>query len=450
MLMKAISPLSSLTATAVLVLFVTAEAAAAGRALDGDADGVPDSQDVCPYSLRGMVVGPDGCASPGDEDRDGVQDGADDCPRSPAAAFVDAQGCALDEDVDGIADGVDRCPNTPFAIAADARGCGKGQREVALPPPRPRPNAPAPAIVFATPPSLPPEQLPRILVSPTRAVRPAGPHTANPGTAARQMPDLTLYFDGGDAKLNAESVRAIRDTAELLREDLARNAQAVLMLSGHADTKSDGMGGATRLAAQRVSVVRQALIEAGLPANRLSVRAAGVSEPRYAGAELARNCRVELRMQGRRTVSEGQIAQVGPAAPQTLKPLAPAVPTVLVAKHRPPTAAAVAVAASVAFAPYSAHLDERAVAELNGFAAKFAARLQQHPQTQVVISGGVDGAETGEPAQRLGQSRAVSVRSYLKTLGLPADRIAIGSDTVSHAGDGSGRRADLRVIAPAP
>lgn len=384
-----------------------------------------------------------------DGDADGWEDTVDACPLSPAGAIVDREGCALDEDIDGTADGVDRCPNTPLGAAVDARGCTPAQRPLRVATP-PAAAAPTPSIVAANPaPSyVPTEQLQRILL-PSGGSRPATV-TARAGAPGRPVPELTLYFEGGDSRLSSDSRRALEDTKDLLREDLDRNAQATLVLSGHADTKVDGHGVAPRLAAQRVSVVRQALIEAGLPPHRLSVRAAGVGEPRYAGAELARNCRVEILLQGRHSPPPGGGAgKLGPAPkPVDRRPPPPRLPTVVVAKHRPPTASAVAVAASVSFAGYSARLDDRATIALTTFAAKLGDRLRKHPQTQVVISGSIDGSETGAPAQRLSQSRALSVQAYLKNLGLPPDQLAIVSDTVSTRADGSGRRVDLRVIAP--
>ncbi len=238
----------------------------------------------------------------------------------------------------------------------------------------------------------------------------------------------------------------LESTKDLLREDLERNAQATLVLSGRADTQIHGRVVAPRLAALQISAVRQAC----LPPHRLSVRAAGVGEPRYAGAELARNCQVEILLQGRHSPPpKGSVGKLGPAPkPVDRRPPPPRLPTVVVAKHRPPTASAVAVAASVSFAGYSARLDDRATIALTTFAAKLGDRLRKHPQTQVVISGSIDGSETGAPAQRLSQSRALSVQAYLKNLGLPPDQLAIVSDTVSTRADGSGRRVDLRVIAP--
>jgi hypothetical protein len=90
---------------------------------DTDADGVSDSQDRCPRTVRGTVVGEDGCAL--DADGDGVYDGLgmDKCPDTPAGAVVDHHGCPLDGDGDGIWDGLDRCPDTPPGGSVNEEGC---------------------------------------------------------------------------------------------------------------------------------------------------------------------------------------------------------------------------------------------------------------------------------------------------------------------------------------
>lgn len=91
-----------------------------GRA-DTDFDGVPDSEDLCPNTPRGVIVDETGC--PVDSDADGVPDGLDACPNTPQGAMVDERGCPLDSDNDGVYDGIDRCPNTPAGVQVDETGC---------------------------------------------------------------------------------------------------------------------------------------------------------------------------------------------------------------------------------------------------------------------------------------------------------------------------------------
>lgn len=88
---------------------------------DTDFDGVPDKDDLCPNTPRGVIVDETGC--PVDSDGDGVPDGLDACPNTPQGAQVDERGCPLDSDNDGVYDGIDQCPNTPAGVQVDETGC---------------------------------------------------------------------------------------------------------------------------------------------------------------------------------------------------------------------------------------------------------------------------------------------------------------------------------------
>ncbi len=88
---------------------------------DSDFDGVPDKDDLCPNTPRGVIVDETGC--PVDSDGDGVPDGLDACPNTPQGAMVDERGCPMDSDNDGVYDGLDRCPNTPAGVQVDETGC---------------------------------------------------------------------------------------------------------------------------------------------------------------------------------------------------------------------------------------------------------------------------------------------------------------------------------------
>jgi len=82
---------------------------------DGDGDGVPDDQDLCPDQAedRDGFNDLDGCPDP-DNDGDGILDADDACPRLPEDfdGYQDEDGCPdLDNDGDGIRDGNDRCPD---------------------------------------------------------------------------------------------------------------------------------------------------------------------------------------------------------------------------------------------------------------------------------------------------------------------------------------------------
>jgi OOP family OmpA-OmpF porin len=64
---------------------------------DSDGDGVPDADDKCPGTLKGIIVDATGC--PADSDGDGVVDSYDKCPNTPKGAKVNKEGCEIIGDV---------------------------------------------------------------------------------------------------------------------------------------------------------------------------------------------------------------------------------------------------------------------------------------------------------------------------------------------------------------
>lgn len=88
---------------------------------DGDGDGVPDRDDMCPNTNHGLTVNARGC--PVDEDEDGVLDIMDLCPGTLLGLDVDFNGCPIDADKDGVFDYLDKCLGTPEGFAVDAKGC---------------------------------------------------------------------------------------------------------------------------------------------------------------------------------------------------------------------------------------------------------------------------------------------------------------------------------------
>lgn len=449
--------------------------------LDGDADGVNDDRDACPYTPLGISVRPDGCSTPGDEDEDGIADLADACPLSPAGAVVDSQGCALDEDVDGVADGVDRCPMSPLGALVNADGCaprqmaspGGARRAPGVAAPAARATAPPAPVLLSRPipviqlpsqgrPAMPrqatttapvptrPAEPAQVAVPPPPLSQPAA--TAASPTMVRSEPERTFYFDEGESDLSWGAERAIKQSARDLLPELEKNPAVTLVLSGHSDTKSDGVA-AGRMATQRAQAVRAELIAAGVPEQRISLRVPGAGEPRFFGASLARNCRVELRVSGRQdvapmTVTASPVPAV--AAPEPVPVAAPA--PVAAARPAPlvPIAPAVAGTAPapsaghtpVTFSPYSAMLDDAAMKSIDAFVQGGTRAMLADVTARVVITSGIDPSETGPAAMRLAESRAASVGAYLVSRGLPRNRLEVS--TASQTGT---RRADLSVVA---
>ena len=91
-----------------------------GCVIDTDGDGVPDQFDKCAYTPVGARVNELGCP---DSDGDGVFDNEDKCTDTPKGALVDNVGCPKDSDGDGVPDYLDECPNTPSGEQVDDKGC---------------------------------------------------------------------------------------------------------------------------------------------------------------------------------------------------------------------------------------------------------------------------------------------------------------------------------------
>ncbi len=98
---------------------------------DSDGDGVPDAEDACPGTPKGVEVDILGC--PIDSDKDGVPDYIDKCSGTPPEVIVDENGCPLDEDKDGVPDYLDICPGTPPGEKVNQRGCPEIQGRISTP-----------------------------------------------------------------------------------------------------------------------------------------------------------------------------------------------------------------------------------------------------------------------------------------------------------------------------
>jgi hypothetical protein len=97
--------------------------------VDGDGDGIDDTDDLCPNTPDSETVGLTGCSSSQlDTDFDGIYDLLDYCPYTVANSTVDVNGCAtddiidLDSDSDGIRDSIDQCDSSSGVVVDDS-GC---------------------------------------------------------------------------------------------------------------------------------------------------------------------------------------------------------------------------------------------------------------------------------------------------------------------------------------
>lgn len=236
----------------------------APRPLDSDGDGVPDERDRCPGTPTGAPVDAQGCEP--DSDGDGVANRLDHCPGTPAGARVDARGCELDSDGDGVVDRLDQCPDTPAGARVDAKGCeldsdGDGVVDRL----DQCPDTPAGDRVDAQGCSL-------------------------PGTLVLKG----VHFDFAKANLRADARASLAETVALLR----RYPGMKVEIAGHTDSRGSDERN-QELSERRAQAVMDHLIGEGIPAERLSARGYGESEPvadNRAHAGRALNRRVELRI----------------------------------------------------------------------------------------------------------------------------------------------------------
>lgn len=208
--------------------------------LDNDEDGLEDPKDKCPNGAEDKdgFKDEDGCPDP-DNDFDQILDAVDQCPtaREDLDGFQDDDGCPEpDNDEDGLIDAKDRCPLEAETINGkdDADGC-------------PEPNA-------------------RSLVR---------------WTASRIVADTAPRFGAGNAKMTPSLEETIRQMAQLAQ---GRAPIATIIIEGYADRVGDESPKAISLAEQRALAVKEILVAAGLPNDRIAAAAGDQTEKRASNA----------------------------------------------------------------------------------------------------------------------------------------------------------------------
>jgi len=210
--------------------------------VDGDDDGVSDSEDACP-NQKGIAKYK-GCPIP-DTDNDGINDEQDQCPSTEGIAKY--KGCPIpDSDKDGINDEQDKCPTVK----------GLGRYEGC-----PIPDTDKDGINDEE------DQCPTI----------AG-IAANKGCA-----DLQPLVDAASSKLKfatGSNQLTKKQTAPLnsLIQLMADNATIQLEIGGH----TDNVGSLTineKLSLSRAKVVMQYLIKKGIDVKRLSINGFAFNQP---------------------------------------------------------------------------------------------------------------------------------------------------------------------------
>lgn len=214
------------------------------RWVDSDGDGVADGMDRCPNTPAGATVDSYGCEV--DSDGDGVVDSKDKCPDTPAGVKVDEDGCPLDSDGDGVTDDKDQCPGTPAGATVDENGCEL--------------DSDGDGVV---------DRLDEC---------PGTPAGVQVNTRGCPIADV-VTLRGVNFESNSDVLRP--GAAGILGEvvgALEKNPTIKIEIGGHTD--SDGAAEYNQgLSERRASTIRDYLINAGIAADRMTIRGYGEAEP---------------------------------------------------------------------------------------------------------------------------------------------------------------------------
>jgi len=235
---------------------------------DSDHDGFADRDDRCPADAG---VAPNGC--PADTDADGVLDRDDYCPREAGPA---PKGCPiidLDPDKDGVLLPCDQCPTE---LGIQPSGC---------------------PIRDTDGDGIPDDK--------DKCVK--EPETKNgfedqdgcPDTVPDAVKKFTgvvqgIYFEQNKATIRAQSSPVLGKAAKVFGQFPSVNIE----ISGHTSSEGDEAFN-QQLSLDRAQAVKDWLIKAGTPSERITIRGAGPSEPiadNKTNAGRERNRRIEFKI----------------------------------------------------------------------------------------------------------------------------------------------------------
>lgn len=212
-----------------------------GCLADYDGDTVPDRDDQCPRVPGDPKLG--GCP---DTDRDGIVDGEDECPLE--AGPLALRGCP-DMDGDGIIDRDDRCPtiggNRELAGCPDSDNDGIPDYEDKCP------DAPGAEEKQGCPEA-------KVIV-----------------TQKQIFLAEMVFFEFAKADIMPRSFPILREVAKLI---ITESSIRLVRIEGH----TDNVGGAAwnmDLSRRRAESVRRFLIDAGVPAEKLTSAGYGLTRP---------------------------------------------------------------------------------------------------------------------------------------------------------------------------
>jgi outer membrane protein OmpA-like peptidoglycan-associated protein len=113
----------------------------------------------------------------------------------------------------------------------------------------------------------------RVTASQPPAPAPTQVPAASPPSSSTPS-DVQVTFDTGSSALSAEANQKLDGAARLYRE----GHPVVMFIAGHADSTGSEYPNLL-LSAERARAVKQALVERGIPADRLELEALGTSLP---------------------------------------------------------------------------------------------------------------------------------------------------------------------------
>ena len=278
-----------------------------GCELDTDGDGVPDYRDKCPRTPREAwgKVDENGC--PKDTDGDGVPDYLDKCPDTPAAAYgmVDKNGCPKDSDGDGVPDYLDKCPDTPAEArgTVDENGCPKDSDGDGVPNYKDEcPNTPAAARGYVDVKGCEldsdgdgifdyQDECPTV---PGTKANKGCPELKREVRQLLQKAMQGIEFETAKATIKPKSYPLLNQIAKIFIE----NSNYIIEVQGH----TDNVGKADynmKLSDQRANSVMKYLTEHGVPAERMTAKGYGLTQPiadNKTAAGRQKNRRVEFKI----------------------------------------------------------------------------------------------------------------------------------------------------------
>jgi len=240
---------------------------------DSDHDGVPDPDDECPDTPRGVEVDEKGC--PKDRDLDGIPDYQDDCPDDPG--LPEFNGCP-DRDGDGIPDKIDDCPDLPGI--PEYNGCPDTDGDGVIDPKDLCPDTQAGIQVdeYGCPMDRDGDGLTDDVdqcpdePGPTEYMGcPEPPDVGWPDFIQDTPP--AVYFETDKHELDVESEEELNKLVKFLMENPNMN----IRLFGQADPRGTDEHNKT-LSARRVETVKKYLMRKGIPETRINVRALGETQ----------------------------------------------------------------------------------------------------------------------------------------------------------------------------